>query len=57
MASLLVGLSPSELSRVERGQRRLSGAARAAYIRTYDLGVDDVRMIRELDPAYQESRV
>ena len=44
------GLSPSELSRVENGERRLSGAARMRMINAFDLKAADVRRIAELDP-------
>ncbi|HET6712338.1 MAG TPA: helix-turn-helix transcriptional regulator [Actinomycetota bacterium] len=48
--ALLVGLSPSELSRVEVGERGLSGAARMRMISAFDLKATDVRRIAELDP-------
>ena len=48
--SLLVGLSTSELSRVEHGERRLTGAARARYIDAFDLTAEDVGLVRELSP-------
>ncbi len=48
--SLLVGLSTSELSRVEHGERRLTGAARSRYIDAFDLTAEDVGLIHELRP-------
>lgn len=52
--SLLVGLSTSELSRVEHGERRLTGAARGRFIDAFDLTASDVGLIRELTPFSSE---
>lgn len=46
--AVLVGLSFSELARVERGERRLSGEAKLRLIRAYDLTAEEAHEIAEL---------